>query len=129
MRLFREKVEPVLRAECYRCHSATAEKVKGGLLLDTLAGMLKGGDSGPALVPGHSGDSPLIQAIRHEDGLEMPPKKPKLADQTIDDYVRWVDTGAQDPRESDPTSAGRAPAKEFEARRHSTPLTLLHDHA
>jgi len=52
MRLFRERVEPVLRAECYRCHSTTAEKVKGGLLLDTLAGMLKGGDSGPALVPG-----------------------------------------------------------------------------
>ena len=69
-----------LEAECYRCHSAEAEKVKGGLLLDSREGLLEGGDTGPAVVPGKADESLLVQAIRHEDGLEMPPKKPKLPD-------------------------------------------------
>ena len=73
-RFFRERIEPVLKSECYRCHSAEAEKPKSGLRLDTRAGVLKGGDTGPAVVPKKLDESLLIQAIRHEDGLEMPPK-------------------------------------------------------
>ena len=117
VRLFREKVEPVLRAECYRCHSADAEKVKGGLLLDSRAGMLGGGDTGPAVVPGKSGESLLIQAIRHEDGLEMPPKKPRLPEPTIAEFVKWIDAGAPDPREGkgEATAGG---GFTNEARRH-----------
>jgi hypothetical protein len=95
--LFQEKIKPVLEAECYRCHSAKAEKVKGGLLLDSRAGLVKGGDTGPAVVPGKSGESLLIQAIRHEEGLAMPPKKPRLSDQTIADFVEWVELGAPVP--------------------------------
>jgi mono/diheme cytochrome c family protein len=105
MRLFREKVEPVLEAECYSCHSAKAEKVKGKLLLDSRAGMLRGGETGPAVVPGDVGESLLIQAIRHEDGLEMPAKKPKLPDQTIADFEAWVKLGAPDPRASEAQAA------------------------
>jgi hypothetical protein len=97
-RLFRERIEPVLRAECYRCHSAEAESLRGGLRLDSPAGLLRGGDSGPAVVPGNSGESLLIQALRHEDGLAMPPKKTRLPEATIADFVRWVDLGAPDPR-------------------------------
>jgi Protein of unknown function (DUF1553)/Protein of unknown function (DUF1549)/Planctomycete cytochrome C len=96
-RFFREKVRPVLEASCFGCHSATATKVKGGLRLDSREAMLRGGDSGPAVVPGNVGESLLIQAIRHSDGLEMPPKKPRLAASVIDDFTRWVNMGAPFP--------------------------------
>ena len=59
------------------------EEGRGGLRLDSREAMLTGGDSGPAVVPGKVGESLLIQAIRHEDGLVMPPKKPKLTEPTI----------------------------------------------
>ena len=49
---FETKVRPVLAEHCYACHSAQAKKLKGGLLLDTLEGMRKGGETGPAVVPG-----------------------------------------------------------------------------
>src|SRR6476469_7083399 len=90
-RAFREKIRPVLEASCFGCNSAAATKVKGGLLLASREGMLRGGETGPAIVPGKAADSLLIQAIRHEDGLAMPPKKPKLADSVIDDFAQWVD--------------------------------------
>ncbi|MGE5195565.1 MAG: DUF1553 domain-containing protein [Deltaproteobacteria bacterium] len=94
VRLFEEKIAPVLKAECYRCHSEDAEKIRGGLRLNSREAMLKGGDSGPGVVPKKSGESLLIQAIRHEGDLRMPPKKPKLSDATIADFVKWVDLGA-----------------------------------
>ena len=102
-RFFREKIEPVLKAQCYGCHSGEADKVQGGLRLDSRAAVLRGGESGPAVVPRKSGTSLLIQAIRHEGGLAMPPKKPKLSDGTIADFVKWVEMGAPDPREGDPS--------------------------
>jgi hypothetical protein len=111
-RFFRERIEPVLRAECYRCHSAEAEAVKGGLRLDSPTGLLQGGDSGPAVVPSNSGESLLIQALRHQDGLAMPPKKPPLPDSTFADFVTWVDLGAPDPR------AEKIDESLTEARRH-----------
>jgi hypothetical protein len=96
-RFFREKIRPVLEASCFGCHSASAPKVKGGLLLDSREGLIRGGDTGAAVVPGQVGESPLIQAIRHEDGLAMPPKKPKLADDVIGDFEQWVKMGAPFP--------------------------------
>ena len=45
LEFFEKKIRPVLAKECYECHSAGAKKLKGGLYLDTAAGMLKGGDS------------------------------------------------------------------------------------
>src|SRR4051812_1345137 len=111
-RFFREKIRPVLEASCFACHSSTAEKVKGGLLLDSREALLRGGDTGPAVVPGDVRESLLLQAIRHEDGLEMPPKKPKLADPVIADFERWVNMGAPYPG-SDAAGPGLD-----EARRH-----------
>ena len=93
-RFFREKIEPVLVSECYSCHSAQAKKVQSGLRLDSRASLLRGGDVGPAVVPGAGNESLLIEALRHEDGLEMPPKKPRLPAPVIADFVRWVDMGA-----------------------------------
>src|SRR5437764_1605188 len=98
---FEKKVRPVLVEHCYKCHSAQAKKLKGGLRLDLKAGWQKGGDSGkPAIVPGKPEESPLIRAVRHEDGDEaMPPNQSKLPDAVIADLVAWVKRGAPDPRD------------------------------
>ena len=99
IRFFRDKVQPVLEENCYECHSANAKKVKGGLLLDSAAGMRRGGETGPALIPGNADKSLLLQAIRHEGELEMPPKKPKLSEAIIADFQKWIEMGAPDPRQ------------------------------
>ena len=114
-RFFREKIEPVLVAECYRCHFSKAPKLKGGLALDSRSALIRGGDGGPAIVPGKSGESPLIQALRHEDGMAMPPKSPKLAEAIVADFASWVDRGAFDPRED--TAPVLGPPTIKEARR------------
>src|SRR5215510_14999223 len=59
---FEKKIRPVFVEHCYQCHSKDAEKVKGGLLLDTREGLLKGGDSGPAIAAGDPEKSLLIKA-------------------------------------------------------------------
>jgi hypothetical protein len=96
---FESKVRPVLLEHCYECHSG--EKTKGGLALDTKQGWEKGGDTGPAIVPGKPDESLLIKAVRyHDDDLAMPPKKKggKLPEAVIADLVEWVKMGAPDPR-------------------------------
>jgi hypothetical protein len=105
VQFFRERIEPVLVRQCYECHSAEAKELRGGLRLDSRPGMLRGGDTSPAIVPGKSGASLLIQAIRHEGDYQMPPDKPKLPDAVIADFVRWVDSGAADPRAQEPALA------------------------
>src|SRR5437588_5872886 len=96
---FETKVRPVLVRHCYKCHSAQAGKHKGGLLLDSRAGLRKGGDSGPAVVPGRPGDSLLIRAVRHAgDTAKMPPKG-KLSGAVLADLEAWVKMGAPDPRD------------------------------
>ncbi len=83
---------------CSKCHASTAEKVKGGLLVDSREGLRKGGDTGPAVVPGNLDESLLITAIRYkDDALQMPPKT-KLPDEVIADFEKWVKMGAPDPR-------------------------------
>ena len=52
--------------QCYSCHSQTAKRLRAGLFLDTREGLLKGGDSGPAVVPGNAGKSLLIKALKYE---------------------------------------------------------------
>ena len=76
---YNARIQPVLARECYSCHSPDAAKLKGGLRLDSREAMLQGGDAGPAIVAGKPAESLLIQALRHEGDLAMPPKKPKLA--------------------------------------------------
>lgn len=93
---FEKRIRPVLVRNCYRCHSPESKKPKGGLRLDTRERLRKGGDTGPAVVPGRPADSLLIRALRH-DGLAMPPSK-KLPDAVVADFVRWVELGAPDPR-------------------------------
>src|SRR5215212_7175555 len=76
---FEAKIRPVLVDNCLKCHGET--KASGKLRLDSKMAVLKGGVSGPAIVPGNSKDSLLIKAIRHADPeLAMPSKEKKLPD-------------------------------------------------
>ena len=107
---FEKKVRPVLVKECYKCHSAEAGRVKGGLRVDTRDGLFKGGDSGPAIVPGNPDRSLLVRAIRYrERDLQMPPDDKKLPASQIADLEAWVRMGAPDPREDTPNKFGAAP--------------------
>jgi hypothetical protein len=90
---FEKSVRPLLVENCYSCHSA--KKQKGGLRLDSLEAILKGGESGPALVPGKPAESLLVEAINY-DGLEMPPTG-KLPPEKVALLSRWVTLGAPWP--------------------------------
>ncbi len=97
---FEKRIRPVLTESCAGCHSADAEKnkkLKGNLFLDTRDGVLKGGDSGPAIVPGKPSESLLLKTLHYADELKMPPKG-KLTDAAIKDFEKWIAMGAPDPR-------------------------------
>jgi len=115
---FEAKVRPVLVEHCYKCHSAKSEKIKGGLRLDEKEAVLKGGDSGPAIVAGKPEDSLLIKAIRYTDeDLQMPPQKGggrKLPDAVINDLIAWVKMGAPDPRVDSVSAAKPNPPSPYD---------------
>ena len=90
---FEQNVRPLLAEKCYSCHGD--KKQKGGLRLDSLEAILKGGESGPALVAGKPKESLIVEAINYE-GLEMPPNG-KLAPEKVDVLTRWVSFGAPWP--------------------------------
>ena len=102
---FETRVRPTLVEHCYSCHSAQAKKLKGGLLVDSPDGLRKGGESGPAVVPGKPDDSLLIQAIRYDDELTRMPPKGKLPRDTIAMLEQWVKAGAPGPL-ARPAAAG-----------------------
>ncbi|MFP6612536.1 MAG: PSD1 and planctomycete cytochrome C domain-containing protein, partial [Pirellulales bacterium] len=109
---FEKHIRPVLVEKCYQCHSAAAQqakKLKGGLRLDSMEAIRKGGDSGPAVVPGDPKASLLLSAIRHED-LEMPPKG-KLSEVVVDRFARWIELGAAWTNE---TAAGLPAEKQID---------------
>jgi cytochrome c len=95
---YTHNVQPILQANCYRCHGGMNHR--GGLSLDTMAGMLKGGHDGSVLVPGHPEQSLLIRLIRHEgpadDPMPMPPRS-KISDADIATVTAWVQAGAPMP--------------------------------
>ncbi|MCL4788264.1 MAG: DUF1549 domain-containing protein, partial [Verrucomicrobia bacterium] len=99
---FEKRIRPILVEHCYSCHSDKSEKIRGGLRLDNREATLKGGTSGPAIVPGDAAASLLIKAVRYEDeDLQMPPKDEKLSAEQIADLEAWVNMGAPDPRVDD----------------------------
>ena len=104
---FETKIRPVLSKHCYECHSAQAKKPKADLLLDTKAGMLQGGTSGPALAPGKAKESLIVKALMHDGDTKMPSRSEKLSNEIIADFVKWIDMGAPDPREGKTASAKR----------------------
>jgi hypothetical protein len=116
---FEARIRPVLVARCYKCHSLEADKVKGGFLIDSREGLLKGGNSGPAVVPGRPDRSLLVRAIRGaDDDMKMPPKGELLSAPEVADFEEWIRRGAPDPRKADArAAAARAALDLAEARR------------
>ncbi|MGN6134854.1 MAG: PSD1 and planctomycete cytochrome C domain-containing protein [Aureliella sp.] len=109
VKFFEARIRPVLVQHCYACHSADSRELGGGLQMDGRDGLLAGGDSGPAVIPGKPEDSLLLTAIRQTDrDLVMPPKEagPKLSASVIADFEKWIRAGAIDPR-SDSPKAGK----------------------
>jgi hypothetical protein len=92
---FENEIRPLLVQRCVKCHGP--KKSESGLRLDALTGAIKGGDGGPAVVPGRPGESLIIKAVRHDGELEMPPDE-KLADREIAALVRWIERGAAWPK-------------------------------
>ena len=113
---FEQKIRPVLVEKCYACHSGTADDVEGKLWLDTKSGWMRGGQSGPAVVPGKPDASLLLHAIRGtEKNLAMPPDE-KLSDSVIKDFETWILQGAIDPRVPDGTSGSPLQAQSLSSR-------------
>jgi hypothetical protein len=94
---FEKKVRPVLVKNCYTCHSASTN-AKGGLRVDDRGGLLRGGSSGPAIVPGNPEKSLIMQAVNHSgDVSSMPPRK-NLSAEELADLSRWIKEGAAWPK-------------------------------
>src|SRR5512134_2664320 len=89
---FESRVRPVLATQCYSCHSSKAAIVQGGLRLDGRDTMLRGGHSGPAVVPGNPDQSRMIRALRHEVEPHMPPWG-KLEPEKIAVLEEWIRRG------------------------------------
>jgi hypothetical protein len=96
LEFFETKIRPVLVKHCYECHAADSKKLRGGLLVDSRQGLLKGGESGPAVMPSDPKKSLLISALKYDD-FEMPPKG-KLPTAVVADFEKWIQDGAIDPR-------------------------------
>ena len=91
---FEAEIRPILVDKCSGCHGP--EKQEAELRIDLRESILSGGDSGAAIVPGNAANSLLVQAIRHQDGLEMPPKE-VLSQRAIEALEHWIDMGAPWP--------------------------------
>ena len=108
LEFFEERIRPVFVEHCHECHSRSADEIGGGLHLDTRSGLLRGGNSGPAIVGSDVERSILIRALRYTDKkLNMPPDG-KLPQDVLRDFEKWISMGAPDPRDdADPGAEER----------------------
>ena len=97
---FETRIRPVLVRRCFDCHGAGIEN-EAGLNLDSLAAMLTGGRSGPAIKPGNPDNSLLVLAVRHDPTTPQMPPRTKLPLREVADLAEWIRRGApwpgQDP--------------------------------
>jgi len=110
LKFFEARIRPVLIRHCYECHSteaAAANRLKAGFSLDTREGLLKGGESGPAIVPGSPEQSLLLKSLRHDPNASGMPPSGKLPADVIADFERWIALGAPDPRRGTAVAARR----------------------
>jgi cytochrome c553 len=97
---FEARIRPALVEHCTKCHgeeAAKEKKLKGGLRLDSRPGWQKGGETGPAIVPGKPSEGTLLASLKYDGELQMPPKG-KLPAKVIADFEKWIKDGAVDPR-------------------------------
>ena len=88
---FETRIRPLLVDECFECHSDSSETVRGGLQLDSREALLRGGDSGPGVVPGKPEGSLILQAVLWQS-LEMPPRG-RLQQEQVDAIRVWIEMG------------------------------------
>ncbi len=112
---FETKVRPVLATQCYGCHSASAKTPFALLRVDSRAGLIAGGDSGPAIVPGKPDESRLVQVLRYTGTVKMPPSGRLKAEET-GAIAEWIAKGAPWPEESAP--AATVPAAAAKGKDH-----------
>ncbi|MBV8071693.1 MAG: DUF1553 domain-containing protein [Acidobacteriaceae bacterium] len=105
--LFSESVRPIFAARCYGCHGPDVQQ--NGLRLDSLASVLKGSDSGPIIVPGHSDQSRLIRRLLADEKPQMPYGGPPLENGQIAAIRKWIDAGAPGPDATTPLAAAKPP--------------------
>ncbi|MCH2179986.1 MAG: PSD1 and planctomycete cytochrome C domain-containing protein [Mariniblastus sp.] len=110
LEFFENKVRPLLVEKCHECHGTDAEPLEGGLSVMSREALLNGGETGPAIVPGHPEDSLLIGAINYDEVYEMPPDT-KMSEEDIAVFEKWVEMGAPWPQEA---SVDTAPEKSFD---------------
>jgi len=99
---FENKIRPILATHCYECHSDKAAKLRASLRLDTREGVLRGGDTGPAIVPGKPAESLLLKSLQHDEAAKKMPPKTSLPAGAIADIEKWIAMGAPDPRTGGP---------------------------
>ena len=104
---YAKDVKPILAKNCYSCHGGG--KAKGKLRVDSLASMIKGGGSGPSVVPGKSKDSPLIHSLTGDGDIKRMPPRGGLSKNDIDTLKKWVDAGAKAPDEKADVAAAPPP--------------------
>ncbi len=119
--LLRERVLPILRANCFECHGPAVKEVEGGLRMTGREAFLQGGDSGPAIAPGDRQESLLATAIGYEDAfLQMPPDGPLSSDDRAA-LLRWIELGAPWPSEA---TMDAGPAAEAAPRARPSPPSI-----
>ena len=96
LEFFENKIRPIFVEHCYECHSQNGESVEAGFNVDSREAILKGGDTGPALIPGDAAASLLIDAVNYRGFYEMPPSS-KLPKEKIAMLEAWVNRGAPFP--------------------------------
>ncbi|MAT12019.1 MAG: hypothetical protein CMM02_13555 [Rhodopirellula sp.] len=112
---FEKKIRPVLARYCYECHGK--EKQESDLRLDNYKDLLRGGGTGPAVVPNNLDESLIIHVLKYEDEeLQMPPEQ-KLSDEIIDDFVKWIEMGAPHPDASETMIEPRKSGVDWETER------------
>ena len=121
---FTQKILPVLQQKCFNCHQ-TGRKMKGGLAVDSLAALIAGGDSGPALVPGDAAKSLLYVSMTYADpDLQMPPRE-RLAGSVLADFKMWIEMGAPFGANATPVASTTAPAAATESGGFFATLTAV----
>jgi len=103
---FENKVRPILVERCYDCHGPESDPIEGGLSVNSRNAIIAGGDTGPAITPGHADQSLLIDAINYGEVYEMPPDT-KMPDEEIAVLTKWVNDGAPWPKESDTAAVAK----------------------
>ena len=95
---YNDHVLPLLKAKCGACHSA--DSAKGGLIVDTYTAIMAGGASGEVVIAGDTDGSRLYDLIAHKAEPAMPPKEPKLPDEQLALFKKWIDGGALETLDS-----------------------------